>query len=359
MQSRICNMGVKPFKGISNTKHTTSSEHTTDDYQKISTKEFIRITLWTFKLIHSLDPTRTKIYVATSLIHRASTIGYSYLFALIIDALINTATRENANIRDMYPYFGVLLGFTVFTSVISLIQHLTRNYLSNALRPKIKQSVYTKLNTIGIQTLEQPSVNDKIHRAEGYLESIFPYLRESIEVLGSISNMIISLFTIFSFLPFFAPVIALSTIPYFLYDKKFRGKLYKLGYDNTEASRKASRSFVDLSSVKQLTEISITGSFGFLDEKYMGFQRWFVGQWLNILKVWRTGLSSLHVISKLIIYVGYILVFGKLIKGTTTVGGITFQTRMLTTFQNNLLGVIEGINNLNEASLRIRDIYGV
>lgn len=336
---------------------STSSEETTT--AKVSFKEFLQISRWSISLFFRINPTHSVINLLTSGFLGLQGIVNGYIFAKAIDALVQAAASSNASMRDLYPYLGYLLVFNLMESVIGFFKNYSASVLRNSSYAQIRQLLYQKLQSLGIQSLEHPEVNNKIYRANDFLQEVVPYNIALVEIMTDLVQVATSLAVVVAFFPLFIPLVVAATIPYLLNDKKFRGMIYRFSFENTEGQRIAGTTASRLSTVVNLQEIYTTNAFYYLDKKYMTFMNWFYGERIKIFKNWQLGNSSFGFLTDIVTLFGYAKVFESLVLKMITVGTATFQVRMLSTFQSSISEMFRSVNDLFEMSIRLRDTHAL
>ena len=296
---------------------------------KVSLNDVWKITRWVFSLLFKLEPKFTVLYLIGATLSRLQEIGYTYIFARIIDQLISVAQNPGTSISVLYPYIALLIGYNVLETGLSYIESSGSQNLRNYSRPKIRQAFYEKLNSLGIQTLEQPSVNDRIHRAENYLQSVLPYIDQSIALIANIIRLITVSLIVMSSMPLIGLFVAVVCIPYLIMDKKYRKQIYEFDFNTTEDQRRAGASYGQLTNAYQLLEISITNAYNFLDRKYMNFNTWATNVRMKIFKNWRISSHSLGLLADTVVVTAYLDIFRRLISGAISVGTLTFLMRSI------------------------------
>jgi ATP-binding cassette, subfamily B, bacterial len=328
-----------------------------DKYQKLNINEFWQITKWAFIFIYKLQPRAFIVYVISSSIQNLRGIGNWFIFAKILDQALEVIQNPNPNVSDIYPYLAAILIYNTAFSIIAFFSNYSGSYIRNYAPPQITQALYKQLNRLGIQSLEQPIVNNKIHRANEYINNINPYTRNTVSLIAEVVRIATSFVVIATFLPILLPVIVASAIPYIIWDKHHRTLLYKFVFDHTEDSRKTGMTSYDLRNATKLQEIFIAGSFKFLDSKFIVFKLWFAKQVTKIIKRWSIGSHGLRLASDIVLFFGYIRVFTNFIRGLTTIGNVTFYLNTLNQFQDALMLTARKLNDLSESALQIREVY--
>ncbi|HBY09735.1 hypothetical protein A2473_03590 [candidate division WWE3 bacterium RIFOXYC2_FULL_42_13] len=324
---------------------------------KVDLNEFVKITKWVLGLIYHVNPLHFILYITATIISRWEDLIYSFIFAKAIDELIKVAQMPGASLTYLYPYLAILLGYNFFETIVSFLRSYSSQHIRVVSRYDIRKRQYSKLNSIGIQTLEIPEVNNKINRANEYLNNLMPYMEETVTLIANIVKLFTSVILTIKFIPAFAPLVLIASVPYLLFDRSMRKKLYKFDYDNTEKGRVGGNVYNDLTNSVKLHEININNAYSYLDKKYSEIQNFFIKNRLNIFRKWRLGGHSFGFLSDIVILFGYVQIFQKLITKMVSVGDTVFWMRTLGIFQEALSNVILGLNDLFEWSLQLKDTY--
>src|SRR3989339_25160 len=324
---------------------------------KVDLNEFVKISKWVLGLIYHVNPLHFILYITATIISRWEDLIYSFIFAKAIDELIKVAQMPGASLTYLYPYLGILLAYNFFSTIISFIRSYSSQHIRVVSRYAIRKKEYDKLNSIGIQTLEIPEVNNKINRANDYLNNLMPYMEQTVNFIADIVKLVTAVGLTIKFIPAFAPLILIASVPYLLFDRSMRKKLYKFDYDNTEKGRVGGNVYNDLTNSVKLHEININNAYSYLDKKYSEIQNFFIKNRLDIFRKWRLGGHSFGFLSDIVILFGYVQIFQKLITKMVSVGDTVFWMRTLGIFQEALSNVILGLNDLFEWSLQLKDTY--
>jgi ATP-binding cassette, subfamily B, bacterial len=334
-----------------------SNPNNIDKYQKLNLNEFWNITKWAFVFIYRLQPRVFIIFVISSALQNLRGIGNWFIFAKILDQALLVIQSPNPVISDIYPYLAAILVYNTAFSIITFFSSYSESYIRNRTRPQIIQALYQQLNRLGIQSLEHPSVNNKIHRANEYIHGINPYTAHTVTLIAELTRIATTLVVIATFMPILIPLVLLSTVPYVIWDRSNRTLLYKLIFEYTEENRKAEMSSQDLRNATKLQEIFIAGSFKYLDNKFISFRLWFAEKIMKLIKRWNIGSHTLRFLSDLVLFFGYIRIFTNFIRGLTSIGNVTFHINILNQFQDALMQTARRFNDLTESAIQIREIY--
>jgi len=127
---------------------------------KVDLNEFVKITKWVLGLIYNISPLHFILNITATIIWKWEDLIYSFIYAKAIDELIKVAQLPGASLTYLYPYLGILLAYNFFSTIISFIRSYSSQHIRVVSRYAIRKKEYDKLNSIGIQTLEIPEVNN-------------------------------------------------------------------------------------------------------------------------------------------------------------------------------------------------------
>jgi len=335
----------------------SNSSSVEDEYTKVSFFEALKISRWGFSLLYKSTPFYSVLYLVTSILKRFDDILYTLIFSKSLDILINVAQKKGASIKDLYPYLGVLLGYYIYSSIVRMLTNRSHRHMRVDSRTFLRRQLYTKIKSLGIQTIEQPEVSNKIHRADDSLGNIIPYVFDSIDLVGDFIKVIGTLAILISIMPEVVIIVTVITIPHFLIDRAYRRKSYKIFYENTEKMRITGNISNDLTSPPDLQEIVSTGAFRFLDQKYTTFREWYNKVNLKINDTADFLINLISISKDTTIIFGYMRLFSKFLVGQLTIGNVTFWMRIISTFESTLSTTAYDFNDLSEFAIQIKDSY--
>ncbi len=333
--------------------------HQDDDYQKLDTKRFFQVSLWVTKFVYKLSPTYTVTYAVTQILDNLSDIGSSLIMARLTDVLISATQNPTYDVNQIYRTLAIIFGFSLLLRINNILGSWARSGLNIMQPPVIKREFAAKLNSIGIQTLEQPTINNKIFRAESHLNEMLNFLRTFIDITARFIKLVTVTLIVLNFAPVFVPIILVSMVPVFLYDSKFRLIIYKFFRVNTEKRRKAAASLNDILGTKTIPEISLVQGFNFFDNKYWNFQKWYSETWRNLQLKLQSITGVAMTFADLVIIVAVSRVIGDALQGLISVGDTIFRYRTLNQFQTAIRSAFVNINDLTEQAIHMADVYDV
>lgn len=329
------------------------------DYQKLKPKEFLKVSLWVLKFVFNINKKFTVVAIITSISRKLMDLGNTLILAKLVDAVATSIQKGGADLRQMYIFMLVLFIYNIVQTIVNLADGWALTGLRISGRPKIRRKFYTKLKSLGIQTLEQPHINDKIFRADNYLGELTGYLEAYVSIISSVVHVLTLLIIIAGFLPIFLPIIIIAIIPGILFDNRERSRLYRHINENTEGRRKAGASENNLTNTKDLQEVTLTQSFSFLDDKFWSFQKNFTDRWRQIVLNWKAGSEIYNLLSGSVLLMFVFKVFLDAFRQLISVGDTLYRYRFLYQFQDGVISIFRKINDLSEQAIKMSDVYHV
>lgn len=325
---------------------------------KLSFVKFIQTLKWLIVYNTKLSPFVFISKAIVTVFRNLSPLFNAYIFARLLDIIINTVV-EKQNINGVIPMLGVLLGFNLFMSAISYFDGYLQtaiNYISSF---KSTQVLYKHINSLGIQTLENPEVVNKIERAREIIRSLYIDFERFVIFLARIITLVVTAIIVVKYIPIVVGIIFLSMIPGFFSNRYYMKKNWKLYRDKTEENRRSNWVFNSLVEPSAMQEITITSAFKYLSNFYKKFTNRYVDLVLNISKKWQSfGFLFDSIISFSSIF-GYFAILKNLFVGLISVGDVTFQMRSLDTFITSFSFVTNGFNSLIDRAIRINEVKEV
>ncbi len=336
-----------------------SDSNQDDDYQKVGFVETFKISKWGISLFFKNHPYATTIYILGQTIFKVQDIVYTLIFAKALDELMRVIQEPNAVVQHMYPYLAILFGYSILETLLSFLNGYVRMIIRMKSEVFLRREFYHKLKYLGIQTLELPEVNNKVHRASGYLWNIFRYVDNSIDLIVGLVKMVVSLVLVLGFMPYFIILTFAISIPYLFIDRRTRRKIYKLRFENTEENRRVSQAMWALQNPAPLKEVTITGSFRYIDHLYTKFVDWLTDTHIKLSTNSRVWSHFIGFLRDLITFYGYLEIFKRFLGKVLSIGNVAFWMRSLNILETSVTRAINSFNDVSESAIQIKDVYSL
>jgi ABC-type multidrug transport system fused ATPase/permease subunit len=216
-----------------------------------------------------------------------------------------------------------------------------------------------KINSLGIQTLENPDVANKIQRAKENIDALNNDFYSVVRFISRIFLLMSTLFVVLKIMPIIALIITITVIPDLVFTRIYNKKIWKIIYDTTENSRRSYSITSDLSETSYLREITISSSFNFLMNKVRLVSDYIYNkQKNNFLKdnIYSFIFGSL---TKFASIFGYFFILRNVFYKIISIGDATFQFRSLDLFVANLSELSLSFGNMSERMIRVNEIKQV
>ena len=329
-----------------------------DKNTKLSFLKFLDTVRWLFVYNIKLAPVAAISGALATVFSTASPLVNAYIFARLLDDAIRIAS-VHGDPKGVIPMLGVLLVYNLFNSTINSASSYFSLVMSDATQYKSPQVMYRHIHSLGIQTLENPEVANKIQRSREILGMLHNDFERTVTFFAMIITLVAAALIVVKVMPWVVVVVVISVFPVLTSDRFYMMKHWGLGRSETENKRKASFVFSSLIETSNLQEITITSAYEYLNNVYKKFVDRYTNESSGIMKWWQFFRVLFGSITGVVSIFGYFIILKNLFGGLISVGSATFQMRSLDAFVSNLLNVGNRYVGLSERCIRINEIKEV
>jgi len=323
--------------------------------KKLSSKDFLKTFIWTIKLYLQVFPKYFIAQLTASTLLSFEPLINSFLFAKIIDYLLAIQNDPQAPTKIIYIIIALALLYVTRT-LISHINWFTRQQIQSFINPKVRILVSQKLHSLGIQSLENPTVNNLIERSRDHIYQITRQMDTTTSIIGDISLIVGSVAIIISVKPIILPIIFFAVLPDVLLDSHYIKKFWRFDLKITEKRRSAYESQNHVMDSKDMQELTITQGYTYLADRFSNF----VDYWFSFITKQRTKWYVLAVIFGILQIIArlfsYALIFIDFIYKKITIGNVTFYIRTIESLSSGIMGLSQSVTSLYESSQRIDEL---
>ncbi len=219
----------------------------------------------------------------------------------------------------------------------------------------LESVIYTKIAELGIETIEDPEVANKIRRASNNVHNIPYFLDNSVGLIARLISAFIAGLTLLTFFPELIPILMILAIPRMIVETRYLAKVWKLELDTTEENRKAYWNSDMISSSEPLAEVTTTGSFSFFNRAFKDYFKSYIARLKKIYDAWHSFGFILSLANTFIIFLSYFVILKRFIDGLITVGTFTFQIRAIDIFYGDFFWGVFEIFNMRQRAIRFKD----
>lgn len=323
--------------------------------EKITFKQYLSSSWWSIKLYWKINPFLATLYLTTSFIDELLQITNIYLFARIIDVILEVS-QGTRDIVWIYYLLGIMLAFSLTSTIINLMNGYSNRMLQSYAYPKFQEFLYKKLDSLGIQTLEKPEVNNMIARAQQNWRTVEGQFMNITALISSLITVVSTGAIIASFSLSLIPVLIGVVLPYVYLERRYQRKIWREDRRITEERRAAYDSAGILQTSGMLQELVITGGRTLLENRFTEFTT----KWNHFLatnrKTFYKKLIGVRVIRGSVeVSIDYMVIM-RFIAGKTSIGNVTFYIRSVSSFTSNLQSFTNVFSNSYESALRVVEI---
>jgi len=328
--------------------------------KKLNLLQFIKVIKWVISLYMQISPFRTTFLVLSRALQTIRNLVIAFIFGKLIDEVARQIASDNPSLTEIYPFLlYLLIYYVIFEGIINELSTYCRRSLRHLSRRSIEVVFYKKLNEIGIQTLENPGMQNKVKRADEWLRDSEFVLEQIVELISGIALAITSAFVIYKYVPSMVPILVIYAVIRFLPERHFSKLGFNWQVDNTEKSRMNRVLANYLSDPKELLEIKINSAFRYLDQKIEEFYKWYNAGMLRIIKNSHLASFGLGTGQSIFGIAGYLIIIRKTILQNLTLGDMTFQFRAFDSFASSLSGVLDSFTWMYDISIKMTDVVDV
>lgn len=311
---------------------------------------------WVMKIYLRLFPVHTIVVTISSITIDLLPLGYAFLFAKMIDQVIMTVQLDQRDVQQILPIFLILFFYNLFERAMWLLFRYHRRAIAIKGRTELRKLIYRKLQTLGIQTLEQPETQNKLRRIDENVHLVQDYIEVLIYFLSAGVTTVVSGLALATILPVILPVLIVLAIPITIAIRRYNREDWKFEFENTELKRKANTSAAMLMEVQPLQEIFITGAYHYIDKKFSEFADWWNMRKLALRRKWLSYELLFDTLNDIGTFVGYILLIERTLVKVISIGDLTFQINTLDRFKKNLRSTADLYSDVTERGMRIMDL---
>lgn len=329
-----------------------------DKIIKLSFAEFLRTIAWLVSFNFRLSPFFSIARGFVQLVLNLSPLVNAYIFARLLDGIIRVANGSR-DLQSVIPLLLVLFGYNVLVSGANYAYGYIDYVMGGLSSFRSPQLLYKHLNDLGIQTLENPEVANKVQRARETIQALDADFERTTAFISRIITLLSASFVIIERMPVIGLLIFASLLPEVISNRIHMKKDWNLYRSATEERRRAFWTSSALSETTNLQEITITGGFGYLDRIFRKFADTFMAADRKINKSWQSYGFGFDILTKAASIFGYFNIFEDLVRRLITVGDTTFLMRSLDIFVSSLSSASSAYTALYERCIRVNEARAV
>lgn len=143
-----------------------------DKKDSLSFWDFLTTLKWLFVFNFKLSPWAATAQIIIRTVLDTSPLFSAYIFARLIDKIIKIVSGSGSNLNEIIPLLSLLLFFNLLMSALNSAYTYVSNVMGQMSTYKVPLILAQHINSLGIQTLENPEIVNKIQRAKETISTI-------------------------------------------------------------------------------------------------------------------------------------------------------------------------------------------
>ena len=325
----------------------------------LTLKESFKVSLWALSINWRMSKFVTITTFVTTTYRSLRGLINTYILARIIDSLIHLIEVGDRSLEKIVPLL-LLMGSVELVNIIATNLDMYANrYKRRISQSYLMQLQYEKINNLGVQTNQLPSVSNKRKIASDWIWGITDINQNIVRMFASIVQSITAGIIVFSFSSWVgAVVIFVAFISYFQSRYYFRKDFRWQTCDkNTQERRKTWNMSNILSEPESMEEVSLVGAFKFLDGKIKNFFDYFNLGYIKIIKANSVSSFLVDLLNLFAVLGGSVQVFLMAFNREITIGETTFYIGSINNFYGGISWLSSEIVLFSDLALKSKEVY--
>ena len=327
--------------------------------KKLSLKELWQVSRWSFQVSWRISKLATIGRLVSETMLGIDGFVSVYIMSLIIDKAIALVYIDGTSIDDITPLLIGLLIYSLFIMGMRRLRRFSRRMMKLTSMSELERMRFEKLNQLGVQSLEDPEVNNKMQNAKSWIGDV-PYVSvEVILIFAALVKTILTGVVLLNSIPILVPILVVSAIASFLQNSIMFKKEFDWQTKEEHLRRRREQWWTadDLTNPVSLSEISVIGAYKYLSEKYNNFFDYYNNGFRSIFKQDFISGAIVELFESLIIFYGYFKTFYLLLEKTITVGDTTLYMSAIRNFQGGLSWLGTEVVFTKDLIVKVREVY--
>lgn len=310
-----------------------------------------------FKEIWQTQPWMTAANIGLRLIRSVIPFLTLYLGKLIIDEVVRLINTHSTDTHHLLVLIGLELALALGADLLNRATMLLDALLGDLHANRSSIQIMQHAATLDLAQFEEPVFYDKLERARQQTVGRTALLSQSLAQVQDIITIGFLGAGLAIFSPWLILILVLSIIPAFLGEFYFNSQSYALSYQWTPQRRELDYlRYVGASNVNA-KEVKLFNLSGFLTERFREVSAAYYLQ-NRKLSIRRAGWGAfLTAIGTAGYYGAYAFIGIETIRGTITIGSLTFLAASFRQLKSSLEGILNRFTSISQGTLYLRDFF--
>ncbi len=309
-----------------------------------------------FKMIWKTSPSLTFSNILLRLVKSAIPLAQLYVGKLIIDEIV-LCINGKVDYDQLWWWVGIEFILAISSEILNRMINLTDSLLGDLYGNSSSIELMNKAATIDLSLYENAEFYDKLERARRQTTGRVVLMSMVLSQLQDLITIVFLGMGLIAFEPWLILLLAVAVLPSFLSEAYFSRFSYSLVRSWTPQRRELDYLRYIAASVETAKEIKVFGLDKFLSNRFgkIASEYYHANKSLAIPRtIWGT---LLQIISVVAYYGAYVLIILRSIKGSLTLGDLTFLSGSFNRLQNQLQNLLTNFTRITESALYLQDYF--
>ena len=310
-----------------------------------------------FRMVWETSAPLTIAAVVLRLFRALTPVAMLWVSKLILDAVVAHIRGVSTDFHEVWLLVGIEFGLAVLTDVQARTVTLCDSLLGDRFTNRVSIRLMDHASQLDLSSFEDPVFYDKLERAR----------RQTTGRIGLLSSLLnlgqdfVSLATLSGALILFSPWLMLllvaAVLPAFLGETHFSSLAYSMLYRWTPQRRELDYLRLLGASNTSAKEAKIFGLGGYLARRYETISDRFYTENKALATKRASAGAALNLLSTGGYYGAYLVVLGRTLAGSLTVGDLTFLTASFSRSRGLIERMLSAVTDISEQALFLNDLF--
>ena len=309
-----------------------------------------------FGLVWQSSPGMMVANIALRIMRSAIPLAMLYVAKLIIDGIVHLKDAD-ASHNHLWNLVAVEFGLAILSDVlsrtVSLLDSLIGDLFVNSTSVKIMQHAAR----LDLEQFEDSQFYDKLERARQQTIGRTVLLSQVLSQVQDTITMAFLAVGLLAFNPWLILLLLIAVVPAFLGESHFNNRSYALNRRQTPERRELDYIRYVGASDETAKEVKVFDLSGFFIERFSSLSAKFYGDNKKLSRrraTWGTFFSFLGSAGY---YGAYIYIINQAIKGTLSIGDVTFLAGSFRQLRGLLEGILGRFSSVSQGAIYLKDFF--
>ena len=309
-----------------------------------------------FGLVWQSSPGMMVANIALRIMRSAIPLAMLYVAKLIIDGIVHLKDAD-ASHNHLWNLVAVEFGLAILSDVlsrtVSLLDSLIGDLFANSTSVKIMQHAAR----LDLEQFEDSQFYDKLERARQQTIGRTVLLSQVLSQVQDTITMAFLAVGLLAFNPWLILLLLIAVVPAFLGESHFNNRSYALNRRQTPERRELDYIRYVGASDETAKEVKVFDLSGFFIERFSSLSAKFYGDNKKLSRrraTWGTFFSFLGSAGY---YGAYIYIINQAIKGTLSIGDVTFLAGSFRQLRGLLEGILGRFSSVSQGAIYLKDFF--